>query len=1032
MATQAEMKAMLESGASQAEMAAHLGNGGGYNGSSSAATVNQGSGGGSPHETNTYAAAPVVTPPSGGSPHETNTYAAAPENTSTTTTSGGNTTTTNNNYIKNDYDDTWITDWADTLNTSFGDSFKEVNEGLSSNYKLIGDNASSITDNSKATGLQIKGLEGDYKSLFGDVGDVEDSIDDANADIKDLGLDFSDLDTDLTALGKVQDKYGLNLTDAEGNIVDLEKDIIANEKTMASGQKADEKARTAQDSAVEKALKDVDYQFGDVTKAQTALEKDTTSSFKLANDSIDDLSSDLDDWGLDMDNIAFGLGEDIESNADSISDNAAYAKEVEEALTKAEEALETSKTDQGKVDQSILDKMEKYNTSQDSQWADEFSGLEDTFADSSKSVKQSFKEASDDLDSATKTLNETITKETDGAYKNAQEYSDAIEKGLIKENEEINKALGAYSLAQSDFQEAQAKSDTAQDSAWAEEFTGLEDTFADNKKDTDDQILSVGEEAEKYASDASTARDKLKKAIELSTDGKFKTINEYVAAVEKGEVKANDHIMDLMEAYDAAQTKSLTTSQTDQAKSDEAQDKEWAGEFSGLEGTVADNKTDQGKVDQSILDKMKEYNTSQTESLETSKTDQGKVDQSIIDKMAEYNNAQTKGVEANAKAIEAGDKKADSIITDTYKARKELLTEISKYTDGKITSIKDYMDALESGEVKANEEIMDLMESLDKAQTKALEESNKDNKEANDAQDEAGQKQDKYDQKYWSNRLKTLKASGMSESDVQNQLKQEMSILKDKTYSGDAVVTAEDQNTAWEGLMGVMKDFGLDAHPNAPKEYLYEMTTNNLDQWVKDGKVTVTTSTSGMFDENTTSVYTLPNGQQIIKKSSDYTVGEGDDQFSLGDNTDTLYMNGIELGSSKGGITTIVEEGYANHVDSTVNVGADTNPNSEGNSSTGGGNAPVEEEVEVVEEEVEEEETDPVVGDDIPLPKDLTDPEGDGAYGQDGRAFSLDGVTYWKRIKDRNGRWTYTRLDSYQNQGTSSRRQGWGDNVQNF
>ena len=81
---------------------------------------------------------------------------------------------------------------------------------------------------------------------------------------------------------------------------------------------------------------------------------------------------------------------------------------------------------------------------------------------------------------------------------------------------------------------------------------------------------------------------------------------------------------------------------------------------------------------------------------------------------------------------------------------------------------------------------------------------------------------------------------------------------------------------------------------------------------------------------------------------------------------------------------------------------------------------------------MEEASTDPVVGEDIPLPSDLTDPEGDGAYGQDGRAFTLDGVTYWKRIKDRNGRWTYSRLDSYQSNGTGSRRSSWGANVQNF
>ena len=84
----------------------------------------------------------------------------------------------------------------------------------------------------------------------------------------------------------------------------------------------------------------------------------------------------------------------------------------------------------------------------------------------------------------------------------------------------------------------------------------------------------------------------------------------------------------------------------------------------------------------------------------------------------------------------------------------------------------------------------------------------------------------------------------------------------------------------------------------------------------------------------------------------------------------------------------------------------------------------VEEEEEVVEEEEEEEEDD-----DDGLP----DPNSTGAFGADGKEFTLDGVTFWKRIKDRNGRWTYVLVDNYQsNDGTSSRRESWGSNVQTF
>ena len=303
-----------------------------------------------------------------------------------------------------------------------------------------------------------------------------------------------------------------------------------------------------------------------------------------------------------------------------------------------------------------------------------------------------------------------------------------------------------------------------------------------------------------------------------------------------------------------------------------------------------------------------------------------------------------------------------------------------------------------------------------------------------DVEEKAGEKQ-KYDQKYWANRLKELERSGVN---AQAQLSQEMDVLKDKAYSGDTVVTAEDQIAAWADINSEMYNLGItDAGPAAPKEYMYETFLNNIDQWVKDGKATAETTVSGMLDENTTTVYTLPNGQQVTRKSNSPVITDqyGED-FRFGADTDTLFMDGVELGTKKGNVTTVVKEGYANHVDSKVSVGDDTNPNSAGNRSTGnGGNDsnndgsgnPTEGTQPIIGDP-----TDPVVGEDIPLPKDLTDPEGDGAYGQDGQAFSLDGVTFWKRIKDRNGRWTYTRLDSYQNNGTSSRRQSWGKNVQNF
>ena len=192
-----------------------------------------------------------------------------------------------------------------------------------------------------------------------------------------------------------------------------------------------------------------------------------------------------------------------------------------------------------------------------------------------------------------------------------------------------------------------------------------------------------------------------------------------------------------------------------------------------------------------------------------------------------------------------------------------------------------------------------------------------------------------------------------------------------------------------------------------------------------------------MFDENTTKVYTLENGDVLTRKitSPIITDEDGKELFRLGDDVDTLFMNNVEIGTRKGDVTSVPAEGEANHIDSRVMVGDDNNPNSPANRPDGGNgndngqsgnnNGQSGEETPVAP-------TDPVVGEDIPLPNDLTDPDGTGAYGQNGQPFSLDGVTFWKRIKDRNGRWTYTRLDSYQDNGTASRRAGLSNNVQNF
>ena len=290
----------------------------------------------------------------------------------------------------------------------------------------------------------------------------------------------------------------------------------------------------------------------------------------------------------------------------------------------------------------------------------------------------------------------------------------------------------------------------------------------------------------------------------------------------------------------------------------------------------------------------------------------------------------------------------------------------------------------------------------------------------------------KYNQEYWANRLKVLSSQG---EDAQTILAQEMSELKDKTYSGDTIVTAEDQDAAWLDVYDIMNQFNLDASPVVPKEYQYEILDSKLDEWVKSGLVKVERTVEGMLDEYTTSVYTLPDGKVITRKAVSPVITDSDgEEYRFGNDKSTLFLDGVPVGKSDGGITSLIPQGKANHLDSTVMIGEDTNPNSPANRPDGGNqnNTGGQGQSQGNQSEAPVAPSDPVVGEDIPLPDNLTDPDGTGAYGQNGQAFSLDGVTFWKRIKDRNGRWTYARLDSYQDNGTASRRAGLSNNVQNF
>ena len=418
-------------------------------------------------------------------------------------------------------------------------------------------------------------------------------------------------------------------------------------------------------------------------------------------------------------------------------------------------------------------------------------------------------------------------------------------------------------------------------------------------------------------------------------------------------------------------------------------------------------------------------------------------DEGIIKLMEAYDSASKVRDNTNKDTIDTNQastvESIDNTATTAEAAREKLRLGIVQETGSQITKIEDYISAVEQGSINASDEIINLIEQYEQAsgakgRARQLELQAEDKELRKSI--ELNTKQDSYNQEYWAARLKQLKDNPETADQAQSILKGEMDVLKDKTYSGDKIITVDDQNLQRENLMAINSQLGvLGASPAAPPEYIFEMTLNNIDKWIEEGNGSVKETVSGMFDENTTKVYTLDSGDVITRKMTSPVITDEDgEEYRFGDDVDQLFMNGVEMGTKEGDITTTTKDGEANHVDSTTGIGDDNNPNSPANFSAegnGNGNGQSGNNAGQSGEETPAE-TDPVVGEDIPLPNDLTDPNGAGAYGQDGQAFSLDGVTFWKRIKDRNGRWTYTRMDSFENQGTTARRQDWGQNVQNF
>ena len=387
---------------------------------------------------------------------------------------------------------------------------------------------------------------------------------------------------------------------------------------------------------------------------------------------------------------------------------------------------------------------------------------------------------------------------------------------------------------------------------------------------------------------------------------------------------------------------------------------------------------------------------------------------------------------------DSGDKR---VLPETYTTRKALLDAINADTATADISLTDYLDGIESGKITATDEIVDLMESYQKAKEESLGASDKANKEIIASQGD----KEVYGQQYWVDRMSDLKNAGKSYDEIQNIVQAEQEILgTQKSYSGDVVVTAADQNSAWESLMGLMPRFGINnLGPNTPKEYIYDQLLANISTWAKDPSsgISVDTSTSGLFDENTTSVYTMPNGQSIIIKGTDPSFDLFGEKITLGATTNSLFVDGVGLANDEGGNINVVEAGGAEDVNSTVDIGSSIFDDDDVEEPVIDDEPPKDPKIVDPKPDDDDDDDDDDVDedddeDDFTLPDDkddseLPDPNGTGAFGQDGNAFSLDGVTFWKRIKDRNGRWSYTRVNNYQTNGTSSRRSSWGADVIN-
>ena len=148
----------------------------------------------------------------------------------------------------------------------------------------------------------------------------------------------------------------------------------------------------------------------------------------------------------------------------------------------------------------------------------------------------------------------------------------------------------------------------------------------------------------------------------------------------------------------------------------------------------------------------------------------------------------------------------------------------------------------------------------------------------------------KYDQAYWSNQIKSKADGGLGLTQAEVRAAKEK-VGDKKAYSNDRVVTTANKDAA---LFKLKKITGSDAT-------------------LQNGGVTKSTSTSGLFNENTTDKYDYAgNNPDVTIKTTDPKFDIFGKEIRLGDKTSTTFVDGTATN------TVTNATGAANGVGSTV------------------------------------------------------------------------------------------------------------------